>query len=159
MILYLDASSLVKLYVIEPPGSEPGQQAGWESEEVRRHFGGAECTFTARIAYTEVRAALARRRRENYFANPQDYANAIHDLNNDWRERVLKIGISESLVCLAGDLAERHAPRGYDAVHLASGLILKDRLGLQVSFSTWDISLRQAAATAGLLTTHQEVTP
>jgi len=70
----------------------------------------------------------------------------------------LKIGISEPLVRLAGDLAERHALRGYDAVHLASGLILKDRLGLQVSFSTWDIPLRQAAATTGLLTTHQEVT-
>jgi len=67
VILYLDASSLVKLYVIEPPEPNGGRQAGWESEEVRGYFRGAESTFTARISYTEARSALARRLRENYF--------------------------------------------------------------------------------------------
>ena len=53
MILYLDTSSLVKLYV-EEPGS-PAVHADVE---------GSELVTTSIVAYTEARAALARRRRE-----------------------------------------------------------------------------------------------
>ena len=53
MILYLDTSSLVKLYV-----DEPG------SEDVLRLVDQAELVTTSVVAYAEARAALARRRRE-----------------------------------------------------------------------------------------------
>jgi uncharacterized protein with PIN domain len=51
--LYVDTSSLVKLYVTE---------AG--SEVVRQLVGGATVVATSVVAYTETRAALARLRRE-----------------------------------------------------------------------------------------------
>jgi uncharacterized protein len=51
--LYLDTSSLVKLYVAE---------AG--SEDVRAQVHRATVVATSMIAYPETRAALARRRRE-----------------------------------------------------------------------------------------------
>jgi predicted nucleic acid-binding protein len=51
--LYLDTSSLVKLYV-----------AGPGSEAVRKLVDDATVVATSSIAYTETRAALARRHRE-----------------------------------------------------------------------------------------------
>lgn len=53
MILYLDTSSLVKVYIAE---------AG--SDEVQALVASAAVVTTSRIAYPEMRAALARRRRE-----------------------------------------------------------------------------------------------
>jgi len=51
--LYLDTSSLVKLYVTEA-----------DSEVVRRLVGDANVVATSVVAYPETRAALARLRRE-----------------------------------------------------------------------------------------------
>ena len=53
MILYLDTSSLVKLYV---------EEGG--SEEVRRDIHQASLVATSCVAYAEARAALARQHRE-----------------------------------------------------------------------------------------------
>lgn len=53
MTLYLDTSSLVKLYVTESG-----------SDVVRQLVGGAKVVATSVVAYPETRAALARLRRE-----------------------------------------------------------------------------------------------
>ena len=53
MILYLDTSALVKLYVEEP-----------NSEEVRSAVDGAVAVAVSEVSYTEARSALARRERE-----------------------------------------------------------------------------------------------
>ena len=60
------------------------------------------------------------------------------------------IGLDATLARVAGELAERHALRGYDAVHLASALAIEDA-GLVMA--TWDRDL--AAAT----TEHRTVVP
>jgi len=57
------------------------------------------------------------------------------------RELVV-IGLDDTLARAAGDLAERHALRGYDAVHLASALAIGDP-GLVIA--TWDRDLASAA--------------
>jgi len=53
MILYLDTSALVKLYI-----DEPG------SEEVREKVKAARIVSTSRVAYVEARAGIARKFRE-----------------------------------------------------------------------------------------------
>jgi uncharacterized protein len=53
--------------------------------------------------------------------------------------------VDEQLAREAGDLAERFALRGYDAVHLASAL----SLGGPITLVTWDADLRNAAAQTG----------
>ena len=45
----------------------------------------------------------------------------------------------------AGELAERFALRGYDAVHLATALAI----GEVVTFVSWDHDLRRAATRSG----------
>lgn len=46
----------------------------------------------------------------------------------------------------AGELAQRHALRGYDAIHLASALSLDDP---NLVLVTWDRDLSSAARAAG----------
>ena len=137
MILYLDASALVKLYV-----EEEG------ARHIRQGVEDAEIIATCEIAYVEVRAALARRRREGAI-KPSDYQRLLRDLHADW-PRFFIITVSSQLVQMAGDVAERHRLRAYDAVHLASGLAVKTQAAESVTFACWDRSLAQAARKAGL---------
>jgi predicted nucleic acid-binding protein len=67
---------------------------------------------------------------------------AIDDLYAELRV----IGIDGALARSAGDLAELHGLRGYDAVHLASAISVEDA-GLVVI--TWDRDLADAAVACG----------
>jgi predicted nucleic acid-binding protein len=136
MILYLDTSSLVKLYV-----DEPG------SEEVGRLLVNADIAATSVLAYPEARAALARRRRERSLT-PASHRRARAALDADW-PRVLSLDVAEPLAREAGQLAERHRLRGFDAVHLASYLtITREFPGEDVRFSSADKALVRAARKA-----------
>lgn len=48
------------------------------------------------------------------------------------------------------DLAWKHRVRGYDAVHLASGLVWQAGLGAGVTFATFDVHLWKAAQAESL---------
>jgi predicted nucleic acid-binding protein len=56
------------------------------------------------------------------------------------------IGIDDALARLAGELAELHGLRGYDAVHLASAISVDDAALVVV---TWDGDLAAAAVACG----------
>jgi hypothetical protein len=60
---------------------------------------------------------------------------------------LLIVGVDEAMARRAGELAQECALRGYDAVHLASGLALGSG---DTVFVTWDRDLSTAAAAAGL---------
>ncbi|HEY5611028.1 MAG TPA: VapC toxin family PIN domain ribonuclease, partial [Thermoanaerobaculia bacterium] len=59
----------------------------------------------------------------------------------------LRIEVTEPVYRRAGDLAERHALRGFDSLHLASYLALDSRRasGEPVIFSSFDENLNRAA--------------
>lgn len=57
--------------------------------------------------------------------------------------------VDDDIIRTAGDLAEQHALRGYDAVHLASALALADEELILVSS---DRELLDAASTSGIAT-------
>ena len=136
MTLYLDTSSLVKLYVAESG-----------SEDVRAHVDRAAIVATSMIAYPETRAALARRRRERALL-PLAFAGAKRKFEDDW-PKYLAVKLTESLCRDAGNLAERYALRGYDSVHLASFLELARQAGTtETEFSSFDDRLNRAARLA-----------
>ena len=137
MILYLDTSSLIKLYVPET-----------ESAAVKRLVDAAEVVATSRIAYAEARAAFARKRRERG-VTPTDYRTLVQDFDHDW-ESYFVVDVSDALVKLGGQLAERHALRGFDAIHLASAVIIRKQGDRPVSFSCFDTPLTRAAKREGL---------
>jgi predicted nucleic acid-binding protein len=136
VILYLDTSSLVKLYV-----EEPG------SAQVRRIVGEAEIVTSSVVAYPEARAALARRRRERSLT-AAGHRRARGALDADW-PRVLALDVGPALARRAGDLAERQRLRGFGALHLASCLAVAQEFPEEeVRFSSADRALAGAARRA-----------
>ena len=85
MTLYLDTSSLVKLYIAE-----------LGSDAVRRLVDQAAVVTTYGIAYPETRAALARRRRERALT-PAAFTRATRGFEDDWPSLSLPVTQSASL--------------------------------------------------------------
>lgn len=97
------------------------------------------------LAYAEGMAALAAGRRGSRL--PGDlYAEAL-DRFESACERLIAIGVDESLTRTAGSLAAEFALRGYDAVHLATALSIAEQ---EVALVSWDRELCQAGSKAGL---------
>jgi predicted nucleic acid-binding protein len=136
--LYLDTSALVKLYVRE-----------LGSTAVRRRVDAATIVATARVAYAEARAGLARKHRDGDLA-PRGLRRSVARLDSDWPAYVV-VDVGEIVVRRAGALAEARALRGFDAIHLASALEVATLLGEPVHFLAYDAKLRMAALGEGLL--------
>jgi predicted nucleic acid-binding protein len=137
LILYLDTSAIVKLYV---------REAG--STEVKRWLEAAEAAGTSWVAYAETRAAFSRALRERV-TSPEEHLERVGQFNRDW-ESTLRISLSPLIVRAAGDLTEVYGLRGFDAIHLASALWLRDKCSDDFGVAVYDHRLREAAATAGL---------
>jgi uncharacterized protein len=131
VILYVDTSALVKLYV---------EETG--TEDVSTWVRDAGLVATARIAYAEARAAFARHRREGALT-PALLRRVVAQLDADW-SRYTVLEITDALVRNAGRLAERHALRGFDAMHLAAAAELRESDGT-VAFACFDERLNRAA--------------
>lgn len=113
MILYLDTSALVKLYA-----EEPG------TEEVRCAVSEARVVAVSEIGYVEARSALARKEREGAFS-AEEHGEAVESLRRDFRDVYLPRPLTGGIIAHAGELAREHALRAYDAVHLATALVLR----------------------------------
>jgi predicted nucleic acid-binding protein len=132
MIVYLDTSSLVKLYVEED-----------ESSKVDALVRSSEVTATSIVAYAEARAAFARRFREKAFT-PVEHDRIKTFFDKDWSSYLI-LSITGDMIRLAGDLAEKHALRGFDSIHLASALALHRELSTSIIFSCFDDNLQKAS--------------
>lgn len=133
MILYLDTSSLVKVYVAETG-----------SDAVRALLNRATLVTTSLVAYPEVRAAFARRRRDRTL-RPADFTRVKRDLETDWPTYVT-IEVTAAICQEAGDLAERYRLRGFDSIHLASfAEVVRGVGGVEARFSSFDDRLNHAA--------------
>ncbi len=135
MILYLDTSSFVKLYLDEP-----------HADSVRRWALHAEVLATSRVAYPEAVAALARRSREGDLG-ADALQRVLRALKQQWQD----FAVLDLAEIRAGDLAVKHALRGLDAIHLAAALDLRQASpDARVAFSSFDVRLNQAAVAEGL---------
>lgn len=132
MILYLDTSSLVKLYVEEE-----------DSPKIADLVSSSKVAATSLIGYTEARSAFARRFREKAFSK-KGYGRLISFFNKDW-DNYLIVRVTEELVRLAGDLAEKHGLRGFDVIHLSSALTLRQEISSPIIFSCSDRKLQEAS--------------
>lgn len=138
MILYLDASALVKRYVAEPG-----------SEAVAAVIAGAAVAGTGAISRVETVAALAKALRLGILS-PDGADLARQRFQEDW-QRLVRLQVTEPLVGRAAVLAWTHGLRGYDALHLAAALVWQEAMGQQVTLATFDRALWEAAARTGLV--------
>ncbi|MDF1590770.1 MAG: type II toxin-antitoxin system VapC family toxin [Desulfobacterales bacterium] len=138
MIGYLDTSSLVKLYVEEDGSSQV--------DDIVRS---SEVTATSIVAYAEARAAFARRYREKAFTS-SEYHRIKKYFEKDWNSYLI-LNLTREIVRLAGDLAEKHALRGFDSIHLASALSMRRELSAPIVFSCFDDNLQKASELENLI--------
>jgi len=92
MMLYLDMSALVKLYVDEVM-----------SNEMATAVDEAEAVSTSLLAYAETRAAFARARREARLSS-QAYRHVVASFVEDW-SRFVVVEVTDQLVRETGELA------------------------------------------------------
>jgi len=137
MVIYLDTSSLVKLYVEEE-----------DSPKIADFVKSSRMTVTSLVAYAEARAAFARRFREKAFTS-HEYRDLISFFEEDWGNYVI-VSVTEELVHLAGDLAEKHSLRGFDAIHLSSAVTLHKEISTPIIFSCSDQKLQKASQLEGM---------
>ncbi len=137
MILYLDTSALVNLYVRERG-----------SAQTRSHADKARALATSVVAYAEARSAFARLRRERPTASAR-HQERIAQLDRDWK-RYLRVELTATVAQNAGEPADRHGLRGFDAIHLASALWLNSAYSSDVRFLAYDRKLMASALAAGL---------
>lgn len=136
MILYLDTSSLVKLYVEEA-----------HSEAVRQWVAETEVVATCRVAYPEALSAFSRRMRKGDLAE-KDYHALVRNFMDEW-QLYAALDFDE---LEAGRLVTTHGLRGFDAVHLAAAKILQNSGNhISLAFSSFDSLLNKAAAAEGLV--------
>jgi predicted nucleic acid-binding protein len=129
---YFETSAIVKLVIAEEGSQEAG--AVWDASDV---------AITNGLAYAEARVALAAARRSRRLSS-----EALSDAKSALEGRFAELDLIEAtdeVVRSAGDLAEDHALRGFDAIHLASALAL----GAEVILVTWDRDLGKAGRALG----------
>ncbi len=136
MSLYLDSSALVKRYL-----QEPG------SDRVTALVGGT-LAATAVVTLAEITSAIIRARRLGRIS-ARDADAARESVSLHWAELV-RLDVDDDLARRAAEVAWRHPLRGFDAVHLAAALTLRDLLQEEVVLATFGRELWIAAREAGL---------
>jgi len=138
MILYLDTSALVKRYFLEESSGDV--IAIWQS---------AAQVVTSFVAYSETMACIYRKQREGLAHHATSVI--VSRFRNDW-ESIIRVKVNADLCGQIDKLVEAYPLRGFDAIHLASALLIQKRLHHTFIFACFDDRLRDAAAEEGLET-------
>ena len=146
MIVYMDASALVKRYVAESG-----------SEQVNQLVAQASAIGTSVISRAEVAAALAKAVRVGSLTRDQASA-ALQAFRSQWID-VTRLQLSEVLVARAGSLAWEYDLVWYDSVHLATALFWQEISGGPVVLATFDSQLWEQAQAHGLTAWPDELVP
>jgi predicted nucleic acid-binding protein len=133
-LVYFHSSAFVKL-LVEEDGTGLAAEL-WD---------GCDAAVSSRLAYPEVRAALAAAAR-NHDLNARDLASAERIWEEYWAV-TRPVELTQTVARLAGQLARDHALRGADAVHLASALATNDP---DLIVAAWDRRLHAGARAAQL---------
>lgn len=136
MLLYLDASAIVKIYVREEH-SDLVRQAVEEAALLTSHL----------VAYTEVQRAIAIQLRE-------DYVQCSVEFDQDWQQYAV-LPVDDELVRYGAVLARAHGLKALDSLHLAAADLARRATTEPLVFACFDRKLNGAATLVGLKTLYQ----
>lgn len=137
MILYLDTSAILKRYFQEP-----------FSEDVALKWSSAEAIVSSSVAYAEAMATIYRKQREAGL-DSKLIQKTLEVFKTDW-ESFIQVEVTNDLNQFIDDMLKKHALRGFDAIHLASALIIHEKLPQNFFFVCFNQRLNQAARLEGL---------
>ena len=139
MILYLDTSALVKRYFEEP-----------YTEAVITKWREAKEIVTSSVAYAESMAAFYRKQREAAIDDAL-IEQIVSDLRTDWSS-FIRIQVNDELNEYIDKAIASYPLRGFDAIHLASAMIMHEKFQADLLFSCFDQKLSQGAQAEGIRT-------
>lgn len=139
MILYLDTSALVKRYFREP-----------YSDEIISRWKSAAQIVTSFVAYAETTAAIYQKKREAELADTL-IREIVGSFRRDWESFIL-VEVNDELNGYIDRVVEEYPLRGFDAIHLASALAIREMLPEDFVFACFDDRLARAARLEGLQT-------
>ncbi len=137
MILYVDTSALMKLFVVEN-----------QSEVVLRSATAATHVFVSQLAWVEMCAGLSLKVRTSQI-DEEVSVKALDELRKEW-PRFAKLAVNAELIDIAGQLAPRFGLRAYDSVQLASAQRVHQQAGDAMLFCCFDRALNAAAVGLGM---------
>ncbi len=147
-VYYFDSSALVKVYITESGSEQVIALVRGRDEQNRQH----QILFS-KIGIVEVAAAVAKRWRMHEISADQQ-SLFIRAFLRDCQVRFMTTGVNDAVIRLATDLTRRHPLRGYDAMHLATSLLLNQGLTAAalppLTFVSADRALNDAARQEGL---------
>ncbi len=150
MILYLDTSALVKLYV---------REGG--TDRVRYALREATVVVCSEIAYVEACVTFAAAEHDGRISAIQ-HDHILRSLARDLRKEYLSRAMTSSIIARAGEFARSHSLNGYVAIHLATALAVREEardlvkeqatknVSTAVSLVTFDKRLARAARREGM---------
>lgn len=146
---FFDSSALVKYYV-----SETGTQWVRDLIDAQLNTMSANEISIAHVTGAEIVAAISRRVRMG-LTTVTDGAKAIGVFNTHFQTKYRVVIVTLETVERAMSLAEKRALRGYDAIQLATALIVEEEMTADgfgpLTLISADGDLNQAAETEGLL--------
>lgn len=137
MILYLDTSALVKRYFLEP-----------YSDDVISRWKSATQIVTSFVAYAETMASIYRKKRE---ADLEDklIRKTTELFQRDWAS-FIRVEVNDALNKYIDQVVNRYPLRGFDAIHLASAMVICEKIPEYFVFACFDERLVHAAKSEGI---------
>jgi len=137
VILYLDTSAILKRYVQEP-----------FSEEISVKWKQSKAIVTSSVAYAETMATIYRKKKEVNLDNKL-IRKTIQLFQRDWNG-FMRVEVTDDLNEYIDKVLQKHLLRGFDAIHLASALVIHERFPRNFFFACFDQRLNQSARMEGL---------
>ena len=106
--------------------------------------------MTSSVAYAEMLASFYRKTREVKIS-AKVFSAMLFFFRRDWRS-IIRVEVSDDLNETIDRIIRDHPLRGFDAIHLASALIVSDASPEQLVFACYDKRLILAAQKLGLRT-------
>ena len=154
---YFDSSGLVKLYV-EEVGSEWVEETVWARDQAQALL---HRVVSSKLIFPEAAAAIAKAARMGVLSS-RDQRLLLAKFVSDHRSRFSKVDVTDAILARAVQLTQRHKLRGYDAVHLATALLVNEALRAQgltsLTFVSSDSDLCLAAQTEKLTIFNPDMT-
>ena len=139
MILYLDTSALVKRYFREP-----------FSDDVLARWKSATQIVTSSVAFAETMASIYRKKREAGLTD-RLIRKLADSFLRDW-DSFIRVEVNDELNETIARVVEAYPLRGFDAIHLASAIVINERIPEGFLFACFDDRLAGAARAEGLET-------
>ncbi len=143
MFLYLDTSALVKRYFEEQ-----------FSHVVLSKWDEARYIVTSSVAYAETLACFYRKKNESGLEDGM--LKILNDsFQADWYS-FIRVQVNDTLNPFIDRVMSGHSLRGFDGIHLASAIMIRETVSRETIFACFDDRLNTAAGKYGLKTLNLE---